>query len=271
MGFLHQGHLSLVQECKNQCDITVVSIFVNPTQFAPNEDLSTYPRDFERDKKLLEENNVDVIFYPSVDEIYSYNFQTYVENNKISKILEGEFRPTHFRGVATIVSILFNCVKPHKAFFGQKDIQQAAIIKQMIDDLKFNIDLIVCTIVREPDGLAMSSRNIYLSKKEREIATNIYKTLQYGKKFILEDRDKNVQNIIANMKSYLLTDSEIIKIDYIAIVNKYGFYLEDFILDENNEYYLLIAARVGKTRLIDKQCMHEHCDCVWCRHGKHAH
>ena len=120
MGFLHQGHLSLVQECKNQCDITVVSIFVNPTQFAPNEDLSTYPRDFERDKKLLEENNVDVIFYPSVDEIYSYNFQTYVENNRISKILEGEFRPTHFRGVATIVTILFNCVKPHKAFSVRK-------------------------------------------------------------------------------------------------------------------------------------------------------
>ncbi len=253
MGFLHQGHISLIQESNRQCDVTVVSIFVNPTQFAPNEDLNIYPRDLERDKKLLKENNVDALFYPSVDEIYPSNFQTYIDNSQISKILEGEFRPTHFKGVATIVAILFNCVKPHKTFFGQKDIQQAAIIQQMIDDIKFDIKLIVCPIIRESDGLAMSSRNIFLSKEEREAATNIYKTLQLGKQYILTEQEKNIERIIDNLKMFLSSQSDLIKIDYIAFVNKNGLYLEDLILNENNEYYLLIAARVGKTRLIDNE------------------
>ena len=184
MGYLHQGHLSLIKKSKELCDITVVSIFVNPTQFAPTEDYEKYPRDIERDNKLLKEYNIDYVFVPSQEEIYSSGYQSYVYVNEISKKFEGEFRPTHFRGVTTIVSILFNCVKPDLAFFGQKDAQQAAVIKQMVSDLKYDIEIIVCPIVRETDGLAMSSRNVYLSPEERTKALTLHKSLLYAKKLI---------------------------------------------------------------------------------------
>jgi pantoate--beta-alanine ligase len=160
MGYLHEGHLSLIRLAKEKSDVVITTIFVNPLQFAPNEDYDRYPRDFERDVKLAQSAGCDIIFHPSVEEMYPQNFLTYVEVDKLTKVLEGEFRPTHFRGVTTVVAKLFNITKPHIAVFGQKDAQQALIIKQIVRDLNFDIEIIVAPIVREPDGLAMSSRNV---------------------------------------------------------------------------------------------------------------
>ena len=251
MGALHAGHLSLVKLSKEECDVTIVSIFVNPTQFAPNEDLEKYPRDLERDKKLLSNENIDYIFFPDKEQIYPYNFQTYVSVNEITKILEGEFRPTHFRGVTTVVNILFNCIMPDYAYFGQKDAQQVEVIKQMVADLKMPVKIVVCPIVREEDGLAMSSRNVYLSSEEREKALTLHKALLYGRKFIEEDKEMNPQIVLDNMKSVIFEEKSI-KLEYVAIVNAYGFREVDLI-DGGNEYYILIAAKIGKTRLIDNE------------------
>ena len=248
MGFLHEGHLSLVKKSKKQTDVTFVSIFVNPTQFAPNEDFAKYPRDIIKDKKLLKKFNVDYLFIPSADEIYSDNFQTTVEVNKISKLLEGEFRPTHFKGVTTIVSILFNIVNPDIAYFGQKDAQQAAVIKQMVKDLKFDIKINVRPIVREKDGLALSSRNIYLSSKEREDALIINKSLKLAEKLI-KDGEKKSENIITSMKE-IITSVETSKLDYVKIVNSETFEIVDDILT-GDKIYILIACKIGATRLID--------------------
>ena len=248
MGALHEGHLSLVRESKKKCDVTVVSIFVNPTQFAPSEDFKNYPRNFDRDKQLLEEEGVDFLFLPDEREIYPYDFQTYVNVEKITQKLEGEFRQTHFRGVTTVVLILFNVVQPEYAFFGQKDAQQCAVIKQMVNDLKLPIEVVECPIVRDQDGLAMSSRNEYLSSEERTKALTLYKTLLYGKKLI-EGKEIYPQVVIDNMKVNIAEEKSI-KLDYVAIVNTDGFRDVDLI-DEGNEYYILVAGKVGKTRLID--------------------
>jgi pantoate--beta-alanine ligase len=250
MGYLHEGHLSLIKKSKELSDITVVSIFVNPTQFAPTEDYAKYPRDIERDNKLLKENSVDYVFVPSADEIYSPGYQSYVYINEISKKFEGESRPTHFKGVTTIVSILFNSVKPDFAFFGQKDAQQAAVIKQMVNDLKYDIEIVVCPIVRESDGLAMSSRNIYLSSEQRTKALTLRKSLLYARKLI-EGRETDPQKVIGNMKT-IIGEEKSIKLDYVGIVNAYGFREADLI-EEGNEYYILVAAKVGNTRLIDNE------------------
>ncbi len=248
MGFLHQGHLSLIRKSKEFCDVTVVSVFVNPSQFAPNEDFAAYPRDFERDKELLISEGVDFVFIPSEREIYPHSFQTYVTVEEITSKLEGEFRPTHFRGVTTVVTILFNCVKPDYAFFGQKDAQQAEVIKQMVSDLKFDIKVIVCPIVREPDGLALSSRNIYFSPEERKSALVLYKALKYAEKMI-EGLERDSRTVIDIMKC-IISEEKNVKIDYIKIVNAEGFREDEFI-EQGNIYYILIAARIGKTRLID--------------------
>ncbi len=248
MGFLHKGHLSLVEKSKKNTDITVVSIFVNPTQFAPIEDLKKYPRDIERDKKLLREMDVDYLFVPEVDEVYSGSYQTFVEVNKITKILEGKFRPTHFRGVTSVVSILFNTVMPDYAFFGQKDAQQAAVIKQMVNDLKYKIKIIVSPIVREPDGLALSSRNIYLSKKERQDALVLYKSLQLAESLIKKG-GRDTGKIIARMKEIIFS-ADTSKLDYINIVNAETFEPVKRILS-GRKFYILIACRIGATRLID--------------------
>lgn len=248
MGSLHEGHLLLVKESKKKCDVTVVSIFVNPTQFAPTEDFENYPRNYGRDKQLLEKEGVDFLFLPDEKEIYSNNFQTYITVEQITQKLEGEFRPTHFRGVTTVVSILFNSVQPDYAFLGQKDAQQCAVIKQMVDDLKLPIEIVECPIVREEDGLAMSSRNIYLSSEERIKALTLYKALLYGRKLI-EGKEMNPQVVIDNMK-VIIAEEKSIKLDYIAIVNAYGF-RDVNLIDEENEYYILVAGKIGKTRLID--------------------
>lgn len=248
MGYLHQGHISLVNKSNEMCDVTVASIFVNPTQFGPNEDLAKYPRDFERDKKLLEENGCDVIFYPSAGEIYPALFQTTVEVNKITRILEGAFRPNHFKGVTTVVSILFNCVKPDYAFFGQKDAQQAAVIRRMVKDLKADIKICVEPIVREADGLALSSRNIYLSKEDRENALILYKSLLLGKEMI-EAGEKNAEKIIDTLSANVVKIPGA-KLDYISIVKEENFD-SMYKLEMGTKYIILIACRIGSTRLID--------------------
>ena len=248
MGFLHKGHLSLVKKCNQQSDITIVSIFVNPTQFAPNEDLQSYPRDIERDKKLLKENNVDYLFLPEDEEIYKKNFKTSVEVSDLTSKFEGEYRPTHFKGVTTVVAILFNIVNPNKVFFGQKDAQQVTVIKKMIQDLHFNIKLILCPIIREDDGLAFSSRNIYLSSEERDKAVLLSNSLNEAHSLI-SNGERNTFNILKKMNNRFLTEKSI-HLNYIAVVDSESFGEADS-LENGKSYFVLIAAKVGKTRLID--------------------
>lgn len=248
MGYLHEGHLSLVRQSKEKCDITFVSIFVNPSQFAPAEDLSKYPRDIERDSFLLQNEVVDYLFFPTADEIYSNGFSSIVDVGPLTQILEGEFRPTHFCGVTTVVSILFNLVQPDYAFFGQKDAQQVAVIKKMVKDLNFNVEIVVCPIIREKDGLAMSSRNVYLSLQERKDALVLSRSLNAAKKLI-DGGEKKVKEIIEVMTKIIIS-VETTQIDYVKIVNSNSFEEEVF-LQAKNEYFILIACRIGKTRLID--------------------
>jgi len=177
MGYLHEGHLSLVRRARAECASVAVSIFVNPTQFGPDEDLSAYPRDLDRDLSLLEDEDVDLVWTPTPDGLYPPGFQTWVTVEKVTQPLEGGMRPGHFRGVTTVVAKLFNGVQPQEAYFGQKDAQQAVVIRQMTHDLNFPVEIVVCPIVREPDGLAMSSRNVYLNPEEREAATVLYRAL----------------------------------------------------------------------------------------------
>jgi pantoate--beta-alanine ligase len=190
MGYLHAGHISLARRARQECAGTAVSIFVNPTQFAPTEDLSTYPRDLIRDLALLEPEGVDLVWTPDAEEMYPPGYQTWVTVEELAKPLEGSYRPTHFRGVATVVAKLFIAVRPQKAYFGQKDAQQAAVIRRMVHDLNLPMEVVVCPIYREPDGMAMSSRNVYLSPAERQAATCLYRALQTAKEaFEAGERD----------------------------------------------------------------------------------
>lgn len=248
MGYLHEGHLSLIRIAKEKSDVVITTIFVNPLQFAPNEDYDKYPRDLERDVKLAQSAGCDIIFHPSVEEMYPENFLTYVEVEKLTKVLEGEFRPTHFRGVTTVVAKLFNITKPHIAVFGQKDAQQALIIKQMVRDLNFDIEIIVAPIVRESDGLAMSSRNVYLSESERKDATVLYQSLKLAEKLI-EEGERNSGVIISKMEE-LIKSKPTAKIDYIAIVDPNTLEKVEN-LSEGKEYLIALAVRIGSTRLID--------------------
>ena len=248
MGYLHEGHLSLVRESKKKCDVTIVSIFVNPTQFAPSEDFENYPRDLEKDKRLLEDAKVDYLFLPDVNEIYPGNFQTFVNVEHITQKLEGEFRPTHFRGVTTVVMILLNSVQPNFAFFGQKDAQQAAVIKQMVKDLKVDVEIVVCLIIRENDGLALSSRNVYLSPDEKKDSLVLYRSLELAKKIIFSG-ERRVNVILLEMNE-LIREVKSAKLDYIHTVEANSFKIVDELI-EGNEFYILIACKIGKTRLID--------------------
>jgi pantoate--beta-alanine ligase len=253
MGYLHKGHLSLIEESKKRADVTIVSVFVNPSQFAPNEDFSAYPRDIKRDSSLLELAGIDYLFFPSAADIYPENFQTYVDVTQISKIIEGEFRPTHFKGVTTIVSILFNCVNPDFAFFGQKDAQQAAVIKQMVRDLKYAIEIVICNIIREHDGLALSSRNVYLNPEEREKALIISKSLKQAEE-IIKAGERNTTIIVKKINNNFIKESSI-HLNYIRIVCADTF-KEVSKLESGKDYYCLIAAKVGTTRLIDNSLIH---------------
>lgn len=248
MGYLHEGHLSLIRHAKKNSDILVVSIFVNPTQFSPNEDFNRYPRDEKRDLNLLESESCDFVFIPSTEEMYGKDYQTFVKVKKYSEILEGEFRPTHFEGVTTVVVKLFNIVQPHFAVFGQKDAQQAFIIQKMVSDLNIPIRIDVLPIVREADGLAMSSRNVYLNQEERIQALALYKSLLLAES-LHRNGEKNSNKIIQKVKAFL-NEFSLIKIDYVEIIDKDTFNKVEELI-EGKSYYLLIAVRIGNTRLID--------------------
>lgn len=248
MGYLHEGHMSLVDEAKKRSDVVVMSIYVNPTQFAQGEDLSTYPRDLARDESMAEARGVDVVFAPSDKEMYPEEHLAFVEVEKAARILEGEFRPTHFRGVATVVAKLFNIVKPHTAVFGQKDAQQAFIINKMVKDMNFDVRIAIAPIVREPDGLALSSRNVYLSETERGEATVLYRSLKLAESMAGRG-EKDPARIRSEMLKLITTESES-KIDYISFVNPDTFET----IEETgslSRVLALLAVRFGKTRLID--------------------
>jgi len=246
MGYLHDGHLSLVREAKKKCDVVVVSIFVNPMQFGPKEDLKKYPRNLKRDKKLLSSLNIDVLFIPNSSEILK-NISSFIEVGELSNKLCGKSRPEHFRGVATIVAKLFNIVNPDIAFFGKKDFQQLQIIRKMTKDLGFNVDIIGIPIIREKDGLAMSSRNSYLSKKQRKSAVVLYKSLKLAKNLIFSG-EINSNKIKQSMKALIAKQIPKIKIDYIAICDPTNFEPKKKI---NAPTLIAVAAFAGKTRLID--------------------
>lgn len=250
MGYLHEGHLSLLRIARKKCNVLVLTIFVNPTQFGRGEDLDRYPRNIQRDIDLARKEKVDFVFYPSVNDMYPEKYQTYVINKVLSKKLEGEFRPTHFEGVTTVVAKLFNIVKPHFAVFGQKDYQQAQIIKSMVKDLNFDVKIILAPIIRESDGLAMSSRNVYLSSDERKEALALNKSLQLAEDLI-QKGERNCASIIRKMKNFILKNKSI-KIDYIKIADlSLSQYIKE--LKSNDSYVILLAARVGNTRLIDNK------------------
>jgi len=246
MGYLHEGHLSLLRIARKRADVTVMSIFVNPTQFGPNEDLERYPRDFERDERLAREEGCDILFYPSAEEMYPHPYRTYVVVEEITHVLCGKSRPTHFRGVTTIVAKLFNIVKPHFAVFGQKDAQQVIVIKQMARDLNFNLDILTGPIVREPDGLAMSSRNAYLSADERKDALNLYKSLTEAKRLI-EAGERDALKI-KNAIERILRQGKSVRTDYIEIVDTTNLKPVEKI---QGDVLIALAVFVGKTRLID--------------------
>ncbi|MDK2838732.1 MAG: pantoate--beta-alanine ligase [Thermosipho sp. (in: thermotogales)] len=245
MGFLHEGHLSLVKAAKSENDITIVSIFVNPTQFGPNEDYNNYPRDLERDLSMLKDMEVDYVFVPSVEEMYPDSFSTYVEEIKLSRFLCGASRPGHFRGVCTVVTKLFNIVKPTRAYFGQKDAQQFRVLRRMVRDLNMDVELVEMPIVREPDGLALSSRNTYLNDEERKEAVRLYKSLLRAKELI-ESGEKDVE-IIKNEMKKILTHP-LLRIDYIEIVDEENLEPVEKI---DRRVIIAIAVFVGRARLID--------------------
>ncbi len=246
MGYLHEGHQSLIKKAVEQNDRVVVSVFVNPIQFGENEDLDSYPRDLEKDTKLCEETGANLIFNPSPEEMYPEGFCSYVDMNGLTKELCGKSRPIHFRGVMTVVSKLFNIVTPNKAYFGMKDAQQLLIIKRMVKDLSFGIEIVGCPIVREEDGLAKSSRNTYLSEDERKAALILYKTINLGKK-ILEEGERDSSVLLSKMKENI-NKEPLAKIDYVEAVD-----IERIEKVDKIEGTVLVAMAVyiGKTRLID--------------------
>lgn len=250
MGFLHEGHLSLIKEGHKHGDDMVVSIFVNPTQFGPGEDLASYPRNLERDLVLLQNEGVNAVFTPEAKEIYGREFQTYVTLEKLPNYLCGVSRPIHFRGVATVVAKLFNTVKPHVAVFGQKDYQQLIVVRQMVRDLDFGVEIIGAPTVREPDGLAMSSRNTYLTPEQRISALSLYKSLQKAKELVksgIKDTAAIIETATEMIQSYPETD-----IDYIAICDTETLVNVEAI---NGPVRMLLAVKVGKARLIDNMLL----------------
>lgn len=250
MGYLHEGHLSLVREGKKRGDDLVVSIYVNPSQFAPGEDFESYPRDLDRDLELLQEEGVDAVFIPDDKEIYSDEYQTYVELEKLPNHLCGISRPIFFKGVATVVAKLFNIVKPHVTIFGQKDYQQLVVIRQMVRDLGFDIEVVGAPTVREPDGLAMSSRNAYLSPEQRTSALSLYNSLQKARELI-ENGIHDATTIIDSAAELIQSRPET-EIDYIAICDTET--LVD-IQTIDKPVLMALAVKVGKARLIDNMIL----------------
>jgi pantoate--beta-alanine ligase len=246
MGFLHEGHLALVRQSQEECAATVVSLFVNPTQFAPTEDLTNYPRDAERDLRLLEEAGVDLVFAPQAEEIYAEDHETWVMVDRLTRRLEGATRPTHFQGVATVVAALFHIVEPQRAYFGQKDAQQVLVIDRMIRDLHFPVELRVADTVREPDGVAMSSRNTYLSPDERQAAPVLRRSLDLAER-LWQDGERDAEQVRKAMIEVIEAEP-LARLDYVSIADART-------LDEihviDRKAVVSLAIRIGRTRLID--------------------
>ena len=247
MGYLHEGHASLVDKAVSMCDRVVVSDFVNPTQFGPNEDLESYPRDFAHDCELLEAHGASLVFHPEVEEMYVEDAATFVEiQNDMPRQLCGQTRPIHFRGVCTVVSKLFNIVTPDYAFFGQKDAQQLAIIRKMVRDMSSGIEIVGCPIVREEDGLAKSSRNTYLSPEERQAALCLWRAVRLGEKLVAEGVT-SAKEVLAQMTAEIEKEP-LAKIDYVSAVSNHDMMPVDEIKEDT---LVAMAVYIGKTRLID--------------------
>lgn len=244
MGFLHEGHASLIRKCREQNDIVVVSDFVNPTQFGPNEDLEAYPRDFERDSKLCESLGADLIFAPSPEDLY-HDPHAFVSIDTLSETLCGKTRPIHFKGVCTVVTKLFHIVAPDRAYFGEKDAQQLAIIRKMVKDLNFDIEIVGCPIVREEDGLAKSSRNTYLNDKERQAALCLSRAVKTGKEVIYTGAD--AKEVLNPMKA-IIEAEPLARIDYVMMVDALTM---QPIEKADRDVLVAMAVYIGKTRLID--------------------
>ena len=253
MGALHEGHLSLVREARRMCDVVVVSVFVNPTQFGPSEDYEDYPRDLTKDTALLTDYNVDYIFAPAAEEIYPKDFSTYVNVGGLSKLLEGESRPGHFRGVATVVAILLNTVRPDFAFFGQKDAQQAVIIRRMVRDLAFDTEIVVSPTVREDSGLAISSRNLYLDAEEQQSAAVIHRALKQAKE-IYKKGERHAARLAETVRATIETEPRV-RLDYVSVVDAET--LEKLDKLDERPVLVAVAAYVGKTRLIDNTMLNK--------------
>ena len=245
MGALHEGHLSLVRAAKARCDITAVSIFVNPLQFAPTEDLAKYPRPLERDAGLLEQLGVDLLFLPTADEMYPAGAQTYVLVDDLSNKLDGASRPGHFRGVATVVTKLFEIVRPDYAFFGQKDAAQVAVLRKLVNDLDMDVEIVVCPIVREKDGLAMSSRNVYLTPEQRQQALVLQRSLLRVQ--TLAEGERNAAKLI-EVGKHVIAEEPAARLDYFAVVDPNTL---DPVADITRGALVAVAAYFGTTRLID--------------------
>jgi pantoate--beta-alanine ligase len=246
MGYLHEGHLSLVRRAREECRSVAVSIFVNPTQFGPSEDLSKYPRDLELDLRLLEEVETDLVWTPTAETMYPPGYQTWVDVAEVSLPLEGAQRPGHFRGVTTVVAKLFNAVRPARAYFGQKDAQQAAVIRRMTRDLNLPIEIVVCPIVREPDGLAMSSRNVYLSPEQRTGATVLFRSLQAARA-LYETGERGAEALRRRMLD-VLEDEPLAQVQYVSCADHETLREVEHI---TGKALLSMAVFFGKTRLID--------------------
>ena len=246
MGFLHDGHLSLVLQARQECASAVVSIFVNPTQFGPGEDLSRYPRNLARDQAMLESEDVDILWLPTPEQMYPPGYQTWVTVEEASNPLEGAARPGHFRGVATVVAKLFNAVQPDMAYFGQKDAQQVAVIRQMTRDLNFPVEIVVCTTARETDGLAMSSRNLYLNAQERKAATVLFRSLSAAKD-AFAGGERDARKLRMKMEE-ILAGEVLARPQYISCAHPLTLQELDIITDDA---LLSMAVYVGTTRLID--------------------
>jgi len=246
MGFLHEGHLALARQAKSENVVAVATIFVNPTQFGPGEDFKSYPRDLDRDLALLKQAGTDIVFVPSDKEMYPGGYDTWVEVRGITAKLEGKSRPTHFQGVTTVCNKLFNIIEPDRAYFGQKDAQQAIVIQRMVADLNMNLDIVVCPTVRESDGLAMSSRNTYLTMDERTSAVVLYKSLCLAKD--MYDRGERDAAVIKQAMNSLISGVAAAKIDYISIADTDTLDEVDMI---GGKALVSLAVRLGKPRLID--------------------
>jgi len=253
MGALHEGHLSLVREARRMCDVVVVSVFVNPAQFGPGEDFAHYPRDLTKDTALLTDYNVDYIFAPPVEEIYPKGFSTYVNVEGLSEQLEGASRPGHFRGVSTVVTILLNTIRPDFAFFGQKDAQQALVIRRLVKDLAFDTEIVILPIVREDSGLAISSRNLYLTPDEQKSATVLHKALKQAKQ-AFKDGERNASRITDLIRQTVESEPRA-RLDYVTIADAET--LEKLDRVDDRPTLIALAAYVGKTRLIDNTILNK--------------